>query len=471
MEPVTAPASPGFVDAMNAVCQPLVDAMSAVLFFNIGGFPFIVVWLMAAALFFTVYLKGVNFRLLPLAFKVVRGDFDKEGEKGEVSNLQALLSAIAGTVGLGSIALMSVAVVVGGPGVVFWVIVAGLLGMASKFAEVCLSLTYRKVDGTGKVYGGAFQYIEHGLAEIGLKKFGRVLGLIFGVMCLGAALGGGNMIQSNQAVKVLAGTFEPLREMGWLLAGGIALFVYVIIIGSIKRIAKAADVVSPLKGILYLICAIVIVVVNIDKLPDAISLILSEAFSGKAAAGGFIAMIAIGFKRALFANEAGLGSAPIAHAAARTEEPVRQASAALLEPLFAAAICTLTGLILVITGAYAGASPEDGVLVASDAYASVGEWFRIMLAVNVVVFAYSTIIGWSYYGEMAWSYLFGKRGVKLYQVLYCLATFAGGVMHFGVVLDLGDLFILGMGVPNLIAVFLLRHRIKNALDSYLKKSA
>lgn len=455
----------------DKIVQPLVDALSAVLFFNIGGFPFIVLWLLIAAVFFTIYLRGVNFRLFGHAIDVVRGKFDTKEEKGEVSNLQALLTAIAGTVGLGSIAGVSVAVAIGGPGVIFWIVVAGLFGMASKFAEVTLSLTYRKIDENGKVFGGPFQFIKDGMKDIGMDQAGKVLAVIFAIFCLGGALGGGNMFQSNQAVKMLVNTFEPLKEYAALVSLAIAAIVFIVIIGSIKRVAKAADIVTPLKGILYLVCALVVVGANIENLPATISLIFSEAFTGSAATGGFIAMIALSFKRAMFANEAGLGSAPITHASARTTEPVKQASVALLEPMFAAAIGLLTGLTVVITGSYVGADASDGVLIASKAYNTVSPWFSVMLAVNVVVFAYSTILGWSYYGEMAWTYLFGKNktGVRVYQCIFAAATFMGGVMHFGVVLDLSDLFILGMSLPNLIVVYLLRKRIKAELNAYLSK--
>jgi AGCS family alanine or glycine:cation symporter len=430
-----------------------------------------VLWLLVAAVFFTVYLRGVNFRLFGHAFDIVRGKFDKPEEKGEVSNLQALLAALAGTVGLGSIAGVSVAVAVGGPGVIFWIVVAGLFGMASKFAEVCLSLTYRKIDENGKVFGGPFQFIETGMKDIGMQNAGKFLAIVFAIFCLGGALGGGNMFQSNQAVKVLVNTFEPLKDFGTWISVLIATIVFVVIIGSIKRIAKAADIVTPLKGILYLVCAIIVVAANIENLPSTLTLILSEAFTGNAATGGFIAMIALSFKRAMFANEAGLGSAPITHATARTTEPVRQATVALLEPFFAAMIGLLTGLTVVISGAYIGADPSDGVLIASKAYASVSPWFAVMLAVNVVVFAYSTIIAWSYYGEMAWTYLFGKNvsGIRLYQCIFAGATFLGGILHFGVVLDLSDLFILGMSLPNLIVVYLLRKRIKEEMDKYIAK--
>ncbi len=447
----------------------LVGWLSAVLFHDIGGFPFIVLWLVVAACFFTLYLKGVNFRLFRHALQVVSGKFDKHGDTGEVSHLQALFSALSATVGLGSIAGISVGVAIGGPGAIFWVVVAGLLGMATKFAEVTLSMCYRKVDANGKIYGGPFQYIEGGMRDIGLTKAGRVVAIVFAMFCLGGAVGGGNMFQSNQAVKMMTDTFAPLKDFGWAVSLAFTALVFFALLGSIKRIAKVADVVVPLKGILYLICAVVVVAVNVDQLPHALSLIFNEAFTGDAAKGGFIGMIAIAFKRGSFANEAGLGSAPIAHATARTEEPVREAAVALLEPLFAALIGLLTGLVVIISGAYVGATSEDGVLIASRAFASVSSWFPIMLAINVLVFAYSTAIGWSYYGEIAWSYLFGRKAIKLYQLLFCTATFLGGIMHFGIVLDFSDLLILGMSLPNIIVLYLLRGRIKLEMNNYIAR--
>lgn len=454
---------------MEALFKQLVDALAAVLFFDIGGFPFIVLWLVVGAVFFTIYLRGANFRLFGHAWQLVMGKFDKAHDAGEVSHLQALLSALSATVGLGSIAGISVAVAIGGPGVIFWIVVCGLLGMSTKFAEVTLSMCYRKIDETGKVYGGPIQYIRDGLAERGMARLGKIIAAVFAMFCLGGALGGGNMFQSNQAVKVMTQTFAPLAELDWLVSLIFAAFVYLVLMGSIKRIAKAAEAVVPLKGILYLVCAIIIVGANIEQLPATFALILKEAFSGEAAVGGFIGMLAMGFKRANFANEAGIGSAPIAHAAARTTEPVREGAVALLEPFFAAMIGLLTGLIVTITGAYVGGTADDGVMIATKAFATVAPWFPMLLAANVLVFAYSTTIGWSYYGEIAWSHLFGRKFIRLYQVIFCTATFLGGIMHFGVVLDFSDLLILGMALPNLIAVYILRGRIKDELNTYLAK--
>jgi AGCS family alanine or glycine:cation symporter len=306
------------------------------------------------------------------------------------------------------------------------------------------------------------------MSELNRPLLGRGLALLFAVFCLGGAIGGGNMFQSNQAVKIMTQTFTSLHDVGWMLSLGFAVLVFVVLKGSIKRIAKVAEAIVPLKGILYLLCAIVVVGANISNLPATLSLMFTEAFSGHAATGGFIGMIAIAFKRASFANEAGLGSAPIAHAAAKTEVPVREAVVALLEPFFAAMIALLTGLMVTITGAYVGASAEDGVLIASKAFTSVAPWFSVMLAVNVFIFAYSTTIGWSYYGEIAWCFLFGRRGLGLYQIIFCAATFLGGILNFGVILDLSDLFILGMSLPNIIVLYFLRHRIKQSMVDYMK---
>ncbi len=448
--------------------EAFVGALASVLFFDIGGFPFIVVWLVVAAIFFTVYLRGVNFRLFRHALQVAGGKYARKEDAGEVSPLQALFSAVAATVGLGSIAGVSVAVAVGGPGAVFWMVTIGLMGMATKFAEVTLSMKYRRIE-DGKVFGGPFEYLQRGLSERGMPRLGRVLALVFAVFCIGGALGGGNMFQSNQAVGIMAGTFESLADYRWVMSLIFAGFVFLILMGSIKRIAKAAEIVTPLKGVLYLICAIIVIGANIENLGPALSLIFHSAFTGDAATGGFIGMLAMAFRRASFANEAGLGSAPIAHSAARAEEPVRVASLALLEPFFAAMIGLLTGLMVVITGAYAGATVNDGAMIASTAFATVAPWFTMLLALNVLLFAYGTTIGWSYYGEIAWSFLFGRKCIMLYYLIFCTATFLGGIMHFGIVVDFSDLLILGMSLPNIVALYIMRGTIRAEMQSYIAR--
>lgn len=457
-----------FTAAFDTLLKPLVEALSLFLFYPVAGFPLIVLWLVAAAVFFTVYLGFVNFRLLPQSFRLAMAK-PAGDTKGEVSPLQALLSAVSATVGLGSIAGVSVAVAVGGPGAIFWIIVMGLIGMATKFAEVTLSLQYRKIDADGKVFGGPIQYLRDGLAEIGLRRLGLFLSYVFAIFCLGGAIGGGNMFQSNQTVKILVNEFPSMADKPWVLSGAFALLVGLVLFGSIKRIAKVAEAVGPMKGIVYLLCAVVIIGANIDALPAALSSIFTEAFTGDAAQGGLFGMLIIAFKRALFANEAGLGSAPIAHAAAKVDEPAREGTLALIEPLFAAFIALLTGLMVTVTGVYQGAKLEDGVLIAANAFATVGPWFTAMLAVNVFLFAYGTTIGWSYYGEIAWSYLFRKRGIKLYYVIYTVACFIGGIATFGVIIDLADLLILGCALPNIIALYLLRGKIKAEMQRYMAK--
>jgi len=448
----------------------LVDLLASVLFYSIGGFPFIVLWLIIASVFFTLYLRWVNFRLFSHAIKVARGDYDRKEHAGEVSHLQALLSALSATVGLGSIAGVSVAVAIGGPGAVFWIVLSGLFGMSSKFAEVTLSMCYRKIDKNGKVYGGPFQYLSDGLHEYGHPILAGVLPLLFAVFCFGGVLGC-IMFQSNQAVKILTNTFTSLHDLDWLISLLIATLAFVVLIGSIKRIARVAEAVVPLKGVLYLICVIIILLANMGHIVPALADIVTQAFNPKAASGGFIGMLAISFKRASFANEAGFGSATITHSAARTEEPVREASIALLEPFFVAVITLLTGLMVTVTGTYAGGSISDGVMIASRSFATVSDWFPVMLAINVCIFAYSTIIGWSYYGEITWTYLFGKHplGLQFYTLFFCIVTFLGGIMKFGLVLDFADLLSLGMSLPNLIGVYIMRKRIKSEMELYISK--
>ncbi len=447
--------------------KPIVDALSSVLFYDIGGFPLIVAWLMAAALFFTLYLRGVNIRLLKHSFHLVSHKSNDSGDAGEISPLQAFLSAVSATVGLGSIAGVSVAVAVGGPGAIFWIVVMGLFAMATKFAEVTLSLMYRKIDADGKIEGGPIQYLREGLKELGYPGAGRILATIFAIFCLGGAIGGGNMFQSNQVVKIFSNEIPALANHGWVISAAFAVLVGLVLFGSIKRIAKVAEMVGPAKGIVYLACALIIIAYNIEQLPHAFALIFSEAFTGAAAKGGLFGMLVMAFKRALFANEAGLGSAPIAHAAARVHEPAREGSIALIEPLFAAFIALLTGLVVIVTGAYQGAGIEDGVLIAAKAFSSVGDWFTILLAINVFIFAYGTTIGWSYYGEIAWLHLFSRRSIKAYYLLYAFACFVGGIATFGVVMDLADLLILGCALPNIIALYLLRHKIKAEMLRYM----
>lgn len=456
------------IDQFQGNFQFVVDILSKFLFFPVFGFPFIVFWLLVGAIFFTLKLNFVNFRLFGHAISITAGKYDNLEDKGEVSHYQALASAISGTVGLGSIAGVAIGVTVGGPGAVFWLVIAGFLSMSTKFAEVTLSMKYRHINQYGKVSGGPFYYLKEGLKEKNLPRLGKILAVIFAIFCLGGTLGGGNMMQINQTVKILTNTFEPLRDYGWVLSLLITLSIAVILIGSIKRIAVVADKMSPSMALIYVFSTLTIIAVNWHLVPDAISIIFTQAFTGDAARGGVLGAIIMGFQRAFFANEAGLGSSPIAHSAARTNEPVREGVVALLEPFISnVIICFMTGLAVTVTGAYLTGTREDGVLIVARAFDTVSPWFSVMLAISVFLFAFSTMMTWSYYGEMAWEYLFGRKSIYLYYLIFCIFAFFGGVIHFGPILDFSDMLILAMALPNLIALYILSGNIKAELDDYV----
>lgn len=452
--------------------ETVVHVMDSILFYPIKGFPVLVLWLIIGGFFFTIYLRFVNLRLFGHAIQVVRGKYSKKSDPGEVSHFQALAAAVSATVGLGNIAGVAIAVSIGGPGAVIWMMFAGLLGMSTKFSEVTLGQKYRKIDKkTGKVSGGAFLYLEQGLKEANLPKLGKLMAGMFAVFCIGSSLGGGNMFQSNQAVKILQGTFPSLNEIDYVIALVLAVSVGIVLIGGIKRIAKVAEKIVPFMAVLYLIAGAVVLTVNSDKLGAAFIFMFEDAFTGVAATGGIIGAIIAGVKRATFSNEAGIGSAPIAHAAAKTKEPVREGCVALLEPfLDTVVICMMTGLVITVTGVYEDKSIEGGVLLTSAAFATVSDWFPIVLSVAIVLFAYSTMITWSYYGERCWEYLFSDKSIGVYHVIFCTFTFMGGVFGEEVMLvvDFSDLLLFAMAVPNLVGLYIMAPKIKKMLQAYEK---
>lgn len=443
----------------------------SILFYDVGGFPFIVLWLMAGGIFFTLRLKFINLRMFGHAIQVVRGRYTSPDEPGEVSHFQALAAAVSATVGLGNIAGVAVAVSVGGPGAVIWMMIAGFLGMSTKCAEVTLGQKYRQFDKRGRVSGGAFYYLEHGLAEKNMPRFGKVMAIIFAFCCLGGTMGGGNMFQANQAVNMMTNTYDVFNELDNGIALVLAVAVGMVLIGGIRRIATVAEAIVPFMAILYIGCALTVIFTNSDKISEAVAYMFSQAFSFQAAGGAMLGAVIQGFRRAAFSNEAGVGSAPIAHAAARTREPAREGLVALLEPFIdTIVICFMTGLAITISGVYATA-PEgsDGALLTSMAFATVNDWFPVLLSICIGLFAYSTMISWSYYGENAWRYLFGGRTVGLYHILFCAGTFFGGVINFGVVLDFSDVLFFSMAIPNLIGLYLMNDVIKNELESYVRR--
>jgi len=456
----------------------VVGPIASVLFFDLAFWdngtdgeiklPFIVVWLIVGAIFFTLRFGFINVRAFRHAWIVTTGRYDNPDDPGEVTHFQALSSALSATVGLGNIAGVAVAVAMGGPGAVFWMIIAGFLGMSSKFTECTLGQMYREVGTDGHILGGPMRYLQQGLGEKGWPRLGRALAVLFAVMCIGGSFGGGNMFQANQSYAQVADVL-PFFAGGWgALAYGVllAFLVGVVIIGGIRRIGQVAGVIVPVMCGVYLLAGFFIIFTNIDQVGPAFAKIVGEAFTPKAGLGGFVGVLITGFRRAAFSNEAGVGSASIAHSAAATDEPVREGIVALLEPFIdTIVVCTMTGLVVVITGAYEG-DAEGGVLMTSNAFATVLPWFPKVLSLAVFLFAFSTMISWSYYGERCWTFLFGPQFSLLYKVIFLGFVVFGSVLKLGNVIDFSDLMILGMSFPNILGAVLLSGKVSQALNDY-----
>ncbi len=479
-----------------------------------GGAPVVVLWLALGSVFFTIYMRGVNVWGFRHAVEIVRGKYDNPNEPGEVSHFQALSSALSATVGLGNIAGVTIAMTVGGPGAFFWMLMCGVLGMTSKFVECTLGQKYRRVKEDGTVLGGPMQYLHEGLKELGLGPIGLVLSIVFAVMCIMASFGGGNMFQANQSGAAMvsmiqkgninkveeldnqikasaeAEDFDKLASLqtekktlqesmastasiikvvfGLILAAAVGI----VILGGIKRIAAAAEKIVPSMCLMYVAACLWIILMHIPEVPALIGQIFSEAFSGKAFGGGMIGVLVIGVQRAAFSNEAGVGSASIAHSAAKTEEPVREGAVALLGPFIdTIVVCSMTALVILITGAWSNEQwiVDQGLAgsqLTSKAFENEISWFPYVLAVAVVLFAYSTMISWSYYGERCWERLFGAGSTILYRILYVIAVFVGTIVNLGAVLDFSDMMILSMAFPNIFGLLLLSPKIRADLLDY-----
>ena len=467
-------------DKINGAIGPATKLIEKVVFFsvNIAGqsVPFVLIWLVVGATIFTLYFRFINIRGFKLAVDIVRGKYTKPHESGEVSHFQALTAALSGTVGLGNIAGVAVAISLGGPGATFWMILAGLLGMSSKFVECTLGVKYRQIDSEGRTYGGPMYYLSQGFAEKGLVGVGKVLAVFFAIMCIGGSIGGGNMFQINQAftqfVGVTGGDVSWWNGKGWLFGLIVAVIVGMVIIGGIRSIAKTTAKIVPFMCGIYVAAAIVILLTNFGQIPSAIGQIFAGAFSGSAMAGGVIGVMVQGFKRAAFSNEAGIGSASIAHSAVRTENPASEGLVSLLEPFIdTVVVCTMTALVIIITGTWTGAEEMGGVGVTSAAFESVISWFPLILAVAVILFAFSTMIAWSYYGEQSWIYLFGRseRSKLVFKLLFCVFVIVGAAMSLGNVIGFSDAMIFAMCFPNVIGLYFLMPKARDELESYMKK--
>ncbi|MFF0902247.1 UNVERIFIED_CONTAM: alanine/glycine:cation symporter family protein [Kocuria sp. CPCC 205316] len=475
-------------NAINSAFAPITEVFSTIVFYPITiagvSFPFVVAWLIAAGVIFTVYF-GVVQRHLRVSTDVVRGKFSSKDDPGEVPHFQALTSALSGTVGLGNIAGVGAAMALGGPGATFWMICAGLLGMATKFAECTLGVKYREVHEDGTVSGGPFRYLP-----IAFSKFGRIpakiLTGIFAVAILFFGAAGGNMFQANQTFaqvqNVTGGADGFLGSAGAALIFGIvlALFVGLVIIGGIKSIGATTSRLVPAMGAVYVTACLIVILANLGQVPGAIASIIDGAFSPEGMAGGVLGVMIVGFQRAAFSNEAGLGSAAIAHSAVKTRRPVSEGFVALFEPLVdTVLICTMTALAIIIAGApslqagidqvQAGGGAPDGVILTSDAFATVLPWFPIVLAVAVVLFAFSTLITWFYYGLKSWEYLFGRSRLSdnIFRGIYLFFTVAGCVLTFSEVIAFADAALFVCGFVNLLGVYLLLPVIKRDMKEYL----
>ncbi len=457
---------------------PIVNPIVSTVFYSVPifgtQFPLIVGWLVVAAVVFTFYFGFIQFRGFKHSIELVRGDYLDPKDAGEVTPFQALATALSGTVGLGNIAGVGVAVYLGGPGATFWMILAGLLGMASKFTECILGVRYRNEYEDGTVSGGPMYYLSKGLSEDGKAALGKFLAIFFSICCIGGALGGGNMFQANQSFVQISSIIPFFEGKGWLFGLIMAIIVAVVIIGGIKSIARVTEKIVPGMAVLYVGAALIIILMNIGSIPDAFGAIIKGAFAPEAVAGGAIGALIQGFKRAAFSNEAGIGSASIAHSAVQTKHPVTEGYVALLEPFIdTVVICTMTSLVITITGSWVPDSGVTGIALTSKAFESSFSGFGYVLAIAAVLFAFSTMISWSYYGLKAWTYMFGEGQAKelIFKLIFCIFVVIGASMSLGPVIDFSDAMIFAMAIANIIGLYMLMPKVKALLADYQAKLA
>jgi AGCS family alanine or glycine:cation symporter len=470
----------GIDEKINLAVKPYADAVAGLVFssFPVAGvqIPFVLVWLIVAATVFTFYFNFINIRALRHGFALVKGHYHDHTAPGEVTHFQALATALSGTVGLGNIAGVAIAVSLGGPGATFWMILAGFLGMSSKFTECTLGVKYRIEAADGTVSGGPMYYLTRGLAEKGegFAKLGKVLAVMFSIFCVGGAFGGGNMFQANQSfaqlVNVTGGEASWLADKGWLYGLVVASLVGLVIMGGIKGIARVTSKIVPFMGVMYVIAGLIIIFMHFSEIPAAFAAIWNGAFTASGISGGVIGVLFQGFKRAAFSNEAGVGSAAIAHSAVQTTRPVTEGFVALYEPFVDTIIvCTITALVIIITGTWdPSVDPSAGVQLTSDAFESTISWFPWVLTVAVVLFAFSTMISWSYYGLKAWTFLFGDNRVTdaTFKLLFLSFVVVGSSMQLGSVIDFSDAMIFAMAFPNLLGCYFLLPVVKKELNEY-----
>ena len=492
--------SKGIDDKINDWFKPIADAWVNIVLYPINfsdeiSIPIVLILLVLGAIFFTLRFSFVNITHFSTAIKTVRGEYDnienekyesdktkKIKEEGEVSHFQALATAVSGTVGLGNIAGVALAIAIGGPGATFWMIVCGLIGMSTKFVECTLGVKYRDVGLDGTVYGGPMYYLSKGLKEGGYEKLGKGLAILFAFLCVGASFGGGNAAQSNQAALQIASILGmDGGNAGTIIGFILAIIVGIVIIGGIKRIASVTEKIVPFMALIYVLACLFIIFSNFNYIDNAFSLIFKGAFSLQAGFGGLLGVLIVGFQRAAFSNEAGAGSAAIAHSAVKTKYPASEGVVALLEPFIdTVVICTMTALVIIMynsSGIFEygqdviiNGEKIEGAVLTSMAFADAIPWFPLVLTIAIILFAISTMISWSYYGLQAWMFLFGKSKISdlIYKIMFLLFIVIGAAANMDAVWGFSDAMILALIFPNMIGLFFLFPKVKQELNNYLK---
>ncbi len=466
---------------MDKHVAPISDAVAKLIFFpiNICGcdVPLIIFWVLIAGFFFTFYFKGISVWGFKHALDVVAKPAEKHNDGcGEVSSFQALATALSGTIGIGSIAGVAISISIGGPGAAFWIFAGALLGMSIKFVEATLAVKYRRFNLDGSVSGGPMHYIAHGLTRKKMRWLGQPLSVLYAILCIGGGITGGNMIQINQTahqiVFITGGSHSIFHGYTWLIGLVAAVLIGMVIVGGIKSIAKVTTILTPTMCLLYIISGLIVIFANFMNIPHAIALIIREAFNPTAVAGGVIGTIIIGLRRSVQSNEAGTGAAAIVYATAQTKEPVSQGFVALLETFLTGVLCLFTSFAIVFSGACTHAAKEiSGIELASNAFQSVIPFFPIILSIIAVMFALSTLISWAYYGQKAWTFLFGegKKRVLAFNLIYCLFIIIGSAMNVKSVIDITDAMMIALCVPNIIVLYILCPEIKRDLKAYLER--
>jgi AGCS family alanine or glycine:cation symporter len=463
------------LDLISANFSDLLKNIDAIIFYSIGGdqsIPIIVLWLISGGLFFTIRMQFINIRGFKHSVDVILGKYDDPNDEGEVSHVQALATALSGTVGLGNIAGVAIAISLGGPGAAFWMTIAGFLGMSTKFIECTLAQKYRIFNPNGTVSGGPMYYLSIGLADIGQKKLGQTLAGMFAFFNVLAVLGTASIFQSNQSQVAVANMLPFIAEKTWIYGLVLVLIVGLVIIKGIQRIAAVATAIVPAMCGIYFLASLWVILSNLTIIPNALASIIHSAFVPQAMAGGFAGALVQGFRRAAFSNEAGLGVAAIAHATAKTDEPIREGLVALLEPFIdTIIICNMTALVVIITGAYN--NPEfanfSGSALTLAAFNSAIAWFPSILTLCIFLFALSTIISNSYYGQVSWQYLFGDGGVIIYKILFLISVFIGTVTKPEAVIQFADALKIALAFPSLLGAYFLCGKVATDLENYMKR--